>query len=132
MTKPIVQTVTFRASPAELYELYMDSRKHSAATGAPAKLSRKAGGRFTAHGPALRGRNLLLIPGRMIVQAWRSTMFKKTDADSILVLTFSKAAGGGRVDLVHANVPIQDHEGVRKGWPRYYWKPWKSYLAKAR
>jgi activator of HSP90 ATPase len=130
MTKAIQQTATFRASPEVLYELYMNSKKHSAATGAPARLSRKVGGRFTAHGGALNGRNLLLVPGKMIVQSWRSTMFKKGDPDSILVLRFTKKPGGARVDMVHSNVPAYDHAGVRNGWPHYYWQRWAAYLKK--
>ncbi len=50
------------------------------------------------------------------------------DPDSILVLEFSKVPAGGRVDMVHAGVPQHDHKGVTKGWPHFYWKPWKAYL----
>ena len=130
MTKAIQQSVEFSASPAQLFEMYMDSKKHSASTGGLAKLSRRVGGAFTAWGGQLRGKNLLIIPNRMIVQSWRSVNFKKGDADSILVLRFSKTARGSRVDLVHAGVPGQDHAGVKNGWPKYYWKPWRAYLAK--
>jgi hypothetical protein len=35
----------FAAPPNELFEMYMDSKKHSAATGAPAKIDRRAGGK---------------------------------------------------------------------------------------
>lgn len=132
MAKPIVQSVRFKASPGELFDTFLDSKKHTAVTGALARISRKAGGSFTAHGGALRGRNLVVIPGRMIVQRWRSTNFKKNDPDSILVLTFSAAPGGAQINLVHVGVPEQDHKGVRAGWPKYYWKPWKAYLAKGR
>jgi len=128
MTRVIQQSVRFSCSPEVLFELYMDSARHSAATGARAQISRRAGGRFTAFAGALSGRNLLVVPNRRIVQAW-STNFKKTDPDSILVLEFSKIAGGARIDLVHAGVPPQDHKGVSQGWPKYYWKPWKAYLA---
>ena len=129
MTKAIQQSVRFNASPETLYEMYMDSAKHSNATGVPAKLSRKAGSAFTAFGGMLRGRTLLIVPGKMIVQSWRSKEWKNMDADSILILTFSSAGSGGRVDLVHVNVPGHDHEGVTEGWKKYYWKPWRSYLA---
>ena len=128
MTKPIVQSVIFKASPEELFEIYTDSKKHSAATGAKASVSAEAGAKFTAFDNMLAGRNLVVIPGRMVVQAWRATHWKDVDLDSILVLNFSKAPGGGRVDLVHVGVPVHDHKGVTKGWPRYYWKPWKKYL----
>jgi hypothetical protein len=66
----------------------------------------------------------------MIVQAWRARNWKASDPDSILVLCFGKAPGGGRIDLVHVNVPAHDHKGVTQGWPKFYWTPWKRYLAK--
>jgi len=127
MTPAILQRVRFSATPELLFEMYMDSKKHSAATGAPAKLSRKVGGAWQAHGGAIGGKNLLIVPGKKIVQAWRATHWKKEDL-SILILTFEKAPGGATVDLVHIGVPKYDQKGVRNGWPTYYWKPWKQYL----
>lgn len=64
----------------------------------------------------------------MIVQSWRGSDWKKTDLDSVLILTFSKASGGARIDLVHANVPDRHYAGIRKGWTKYYWNPWRAYL----
>ncbi|HEY4930819.1 MAG TPA: SRPBCC domain-containing protein [Terriglobales bacterium] len=128
MTPAIQQSVEFDVSPETLYELYMDSKQHSLATGAPAKLSRQAGGAFTAFDGQLRGRNLLVVPQQMIVQTWRAEGWKKADPDSILVIRFSKTKTGGRVDLVHVNVPEYDHQGVTDGWHHYYWEPWRLYL----
>ncbi len=54
---------------------------------------------------------------------------RRPKPDSILILGFSKAARGGRIALVHVNVPEYDHKGVREGWPKYYWKPWNAYIA---
>jgi uncharacterized protein YndB with AHSA1/START domain len=125
----IEQSITFKATPAVLYELFMDSAKHSAATGMPAKISRKVGGTWSAFGKMLVGKNLALVPGRMIVQSWRSTGWKKTDPDSVLVVSFEKTKGGATVHLAHVGVPQHDHKGVTEGWPKYYWEPWKSYLA---
>ena len=129
MTPLIQQSVRFPCSPRMLFELYMDSAKHSAATGQRARISRRAGGTFTAFAGMLEGRNLVVVPNRMVVQAWRSTSWKRAEADSVLVLEFSKDAGGSRVDLVHINVPPYDHQRVSQGWPKYYWKPWRAYLA---
>lgn len=129
MTAAIQQSVRFRTSPQTLYELYLDSRKHGRSTGAPARISRKVGGRFTAFGGKLEGKNLFLAPGKQIVQLWRASHWKKEDW-SILVLNFSRVAGGAQIDLVHAGVPTYDHKGVREGWPKYYWRPWKRFLAK--
>jgi activator of HSP90 ATPase len=130
MTRAIQQSVRFPVSPKELFETYLDSKKHSAATGGTARIGRKAGGKFIAWNGHLSGRNLLIVSGRMIVQSWRSVNFKPSDPDSILILRFSKAPGGGQVDLVHANVAPQDHAGVTKGWHKYYWEPWKKYFAR--
>jgi activator of HSP90 ATPase len=132
MTRAIQQSVVLAAPPEELFRTFLDSRKHSAVTGGPAKMSGKTGEKWSAWGGMIFGRNLLIVPERMIVQAWRSCVFKKSEPDSILVLTFSKAKGGGRIDLVHVNVPPYDHKGVREGWPKYYWKPWKAYLKRQR
>ena len=111
-----------------LYEMYIDSKKHSKATENTAKLGRRAGAPFTAFGGQIRGKNLLIVPKKMIVQSWRSKSWKKSDTDSILTLTFSKTKKGGRVDLVHVNVPEYDLEGVIEGWKNYYWKPWRDYI----
>jgi len=129
MTPIIQQSVRFRTSPQTLFEVYLDSRKHSRSTGAPARISRKVGGKFTAFGKQLEGKNLFFVPGKQIVQMWRASHWKKEDW-SILVLTFSKVAGGDQVDLVHIGVPPYDHKGVREGWPHYYWRPWKKFLSK--
>lgn len=131
MTPAIQQSVEFGAPPETLYELYMDSKQHSQATGAPARLSRRVGGAFTAFSGQLRGKNLLLVPDKMIVQTWRADMWQKSDPDSILVIEFSKVKGGARVDLVHVNVPEHDHQGVTEGWRQYYWEPWHVYLEAA-
>ena len=128
MTPVIQQSVRFRTTPQALFDLYMDSTMHSRSTEAPARISRKVGGKFTAFGRQLEGRNLHLAPGKQIVQFWRATHWKKGDW-SILVLTFSRVAGGAQIDLVQIGVPAYDQKGVRKGWPKYYWRPWKNYIS---
>jgi len=130
MGKTVQHAVTFRAPPARLFELYMDAKKHSAAIGAPAVLSRKVGGRWSAYGGQLQGRMLAIVPRRMIVQSWRGEDWKRSELDSILVLVFDRAPGGGRVSLVHANIPDRYCAGIRRGWHEYYWKRWKAYLAR--
>lgn len=128
MAKTIQQTVKFKASPEELFHTYLDSKKHAAVIGSPASISRKVGGKFMAFDGMISGRNLLIVPERLIVQSWRAKPWKKSDPDSTLILQFRRAKGGGQIDLAHINVPAYDHAGVTKGWPKYYWNPWKTYL----
>src|SRR5215472_17308215 len=72
-TKTLQQTVTFKASPRQVYDMLMDSKKHQSLSGQPAKISRKVGGKFTAWDSHISEFNLALNPGQKIVQAWRAT-----------------------------------------------------------
>jgi hypothetical protein len=45
-TKTLKQRVSFKASPRAVYDMLMDSKKHAALSGEPARISKKVGGRF--------------------------------------------------------------------------------------
>ena len=50
MPKTLVQKVVFKnATVKDLYDLYMDAKKHSLTTGAPAQISAKEGSTYSAH-----------------------------------------------------------------------------------
>jgi activator of HSP90 ATPase len=128
MAKPIQQTVTLPAPARALYAMYLNPKTHRAITGGKVVISARRGSKFSAFDGMLWGRTLHTIPGRLIVQAWRSMNFKKGDVDSTLVLRFTPKGGSGRIDLVHVGVPAHDHRGVTQGWKKYYWGPWRKYL----
>ncbi|MEK6568691.1 MAG: SRPBCC domain-containing protein [candidate division NC10 bacterium] len=128
--KTIQQTVTFGVPPEKLFDIYLDAKKHAAAVNSQASISRKVGGRFRIFGGALQGKNLAVVPKRMIVQTWRGSNWKKSEGDSILILTFTKTRGGGRINLVHV-LPDRHYAGCNRGWKKYYWKPWRAYLRRA-
>ena len=48
MSNMISQKVAFGASPRQLFQTYLDSKKHGAAIDDKASISRKVGSRFTA------------------------------------------------------------------------------------
>jgi hypothetical protein len=68
------------------------------------------------------------VPGRLIVQSWRSSEFGRRELDSTLVLTFWAHSRGGRIELTHVNVADSDFAGVSEGWAKYYFIPWRAYL----
>jgi activator of HSP90 ATPase len=72
-TKTIKQSVRFSAAPQEVYALLMDSKKHQSLSGEKARISKKVGGTFSAWNGHITGFNLVLNPGKKIVQAWRAT-----------------------------------------------------------
>lgn len=126
----ILQKVKFKAAPKELYEIFLDPRKHSQATGAEAAGSGKLGGTFTAWNGYIKARTLALVPGRMIVQSWRASSFNKEDPDSVLVLTFEKAPGGTLLTMTHTAVPDHKASDFKTGWYESYWDPIRKYLKK--
>lgn len=97
-TKTLQQTVTFKASPRQVYDMLMDSRKHQSLTGQPAKISRKVGGKFTAWGSHISGLNLALKPGQKIAQAWRATGWGP-DHYSVAIYEIAIAPGHTRLKL---------------------------------
>ena len=69
MANIIHQTVSFTASPATLFNIYLDSKEHAAAINDKVTISRKVGAPFTAFGGMLRGGNLMIVSGKLIVQS---------------------------------------------------------------
>jgi activator of HSP90 ATPase len=130
MPKLVRQSVTLPASAKSLYSMYVNARTHKAITGSKVVISARAGSAFSAFNGMLRGRMLQAVPGRLIVQAWRSSGWKKSDLDSTLILRFTPKGRSGGIDLIHANVPEHDYRGISEGWNKYYWRPWRRYLAK--
>jgi uncharacterized protein YndB with AHSA1/START domain len=119
LPRTIQQSVEFPgATPERLYAMYVDPALHAAAIGAPVSISDRPGAAFWAseEGGGVRGRNLALVPARMIVQLWRAANWRDEDDDSILTLLLLPAPGGARVELVQANVPGHACETIERGW----------------
>lgn len=130
MTKTIVQKVVFKNTTAKaLYELYMDEKKHSAVTGGPAKITAKEGAKYSVHGGYIAGKNLHLIKDKLIVQTWRAQGWDKDDIDSIFMIKLEPKGKDVILQMVHANIPNKQVEGIKKGWNSHYWEPWKKHLA---
>jgi len=109
----------------------MDSEKHGAAVKSTASTSHEVGGRFWVFGKnGLKGKNLHIVPKKMVVQTWRSNLFSKSDPDSILTLMFTDTNDGAQIDLFHVNVPDNLYENTNNGWKRMYWPSWREYVKK--
>lgn len=125
--KTIKQTVTFHTTPHEIYETLMDSKKHSAFTSSKANISRKVGGRFSAYDNYAKGKNLILIKDKKIVQSWRASDWPdKVYSKITLILT--KTNTGTRLTFTQTNVPDKEYKSISKGWYDYYWIPLRKYL----
>jgi activator of HSP90 ATPase len=126
-TKTIRQSVTFKASAADVYDILIDAKKHAALTGSEVKLSRKVGGEFTVYAGDIQGVNLELVPGQKIVQSWR---YSDWPAGHYSRATFSLKEDSGRTRLTftQTGVPEEAYQDIGNGWRDYYWRPMKKML----
>jgi activator of HSP90 ATPase len=129
MPKNLILAASFAATPDRLFDMYLDARSHSALTGAPATVEPRAGTAFSAFDGMLSGTLLHIEPKRLIVQTWRSKNWPADAIDSVLVLSFWPQQDAARIELVQVNVADEDFAGVSQGWEKYYWTPWRAYLA---
>jgi len=117
------------ATPDKLFDMYLDDEAHAAFTGFPVTIAARAGAPFRAFNDMLSGTIIHVAPKRLIVQTWRSANWPAAAIDSVLTLSFWPEKDGARIELVHVNVPEEDFAGVSQGWEKYYWTPWRAYLA---
>jgi uncharacterized protein YndB with AHSA1/START domain len=128
MPKTIRQTATFKASPRAVYEALLDSRKHAAFTGRPARIERRPGGRFTAYGTYLRGVTVELVPNKRIVQLWRSRNWPPYHYSTVTFALAAAPGGRTRLRFTQEGVPDNDYRAKRSGWVTAYWDKMKRYL----
>ena len=128
MPKNVVLAASLPALPERLFDMYLAAATHAAFTGSPVEIAARAGAPFRAFGGLLSGTILHVEPKRLVVQTWRSANWPVEALDSVLVLSFWPEGDGGRVELIHVNVPEADFAGVSHGWEKYYWAPWREFL----
>jgi len=90
----------------------------------------KNGGNFTAWDGYIQGKNLELVPGRKIVQSWRTSEFPSRSPDSRIEILLEGTKSGTKITIAHTNIPDGQGEGYRQGWLDYYFKPMKEYFGK--
>ena len=123
--KTIYHLMILPATPHDVYEALIDSALHSAFTGQPAKISREIGGESTAYDGSLFFRNLELVPGRKIVQAWQSPANKNWPREHFSTVTYEleKIPEGTRLNFTQEGVPADQYEHYIGGWTKHYWEP---------
>src|SRR5574337_1303023 len=130
-TKTFKQKVTIKATPQEIYEALMDSKKHSAFTHAVAKIGKKEGAAYSAYDGYIVGKNVKLVPNKKIVQTWRSVDgVWPEDHYSEVTFEMKKAGKGTELLFTHKNVPENQVAEFKSGWKEHYWEPLKDYLEK--
>lgn len=122
------QEIELQTAPHRVFEILLDSKQFAAVTGMAAQIDRKPGGAFTTFGGMIEGRNVELISGQRIVQAWRPTSW---DQGVYSIVHFELKAGGAGTTLVldHTGFPEGEFDHLDPGWYARYWNPLKKFLA---
>src|ERR1700722_4462581 len=116
-------------APDRVYEVYVNADEHAHATGQPAAIDAREGGAFSAYGGYLTCRFIRLVPGRLVVQFWRSRHFDDTDTDPILLIEFRRNEyEQAEAELVLPNVPNDMTRHDNSSWNQFYWGPFRAYL----
>lgn len=123
----IKQTITFNASAEAVYGALVSSDVFAAATNADANISPNVGGAFSCFAGQITGRNLELIPGARIVQAWRAGPWQE-GVYSIVRFDVSESDNKTLLEMEHSAYPEGAEEHLEGGWQKMYWDPLKSYL----
>ena len=132
MSEPIHQDVLIKASPRRIYEALTDAKQFSAFTNDSAEIDRVAGGAFACFGGRITGRNIELVPGERIVQAWRAGHWPP-GVYSIVRFELQGQGegqdGDTRLIFDQSGFPADNRDHLESGWHKMYWEPLKAYLA---
>jgi activator of HSP90 ATPase len=126
-TKTLRQSVLLKATPHEVYELLMDSKKHAEFTHSPAVILREVGAEFSAFDGWASGTTLELIPDKKIVQKWRAAEWPEGHYSTV---TFELQAQGQetRLDFTQSDIPEDLYAELETGWVEYYWDNLAAYF----
>lgn len=127
----IHQQAAIAADPAQVYELLADAEALSALSGMSGQAGRSAGEEFSAFDGHVTGRQIELVPGRRIVQAWRFPMWddgrysivrftlEPEDGGTVLIIDQDGEPDGP--DAVGCHRTWHDH--LDANWPTFYLMP---------
>ena len=111
-TKTMRQSVTFRAKPHEIYEVLMDTDKHSSLTGSEVQIDRNVSSEFSVYGGDIKGVNLELVPDQKIVQSWRYSDWPEGHY-SKATFSIKEIPDGTRLTFIQTRVPEEFYDDCR-------------------
>lgn len=125
----IHQEVVIPASPDRVFAALTSGAQFTEVTGGrPAEIAADDGGAFSLFGGAIYGRNVELVPGARVVQAWRVKMWEP-GVYSLVRFTLTPAGDGTKVVLDHAGFPDGQQDHLAAGWTANYWEPLTKYFS---
>jgi uncharacterized protein YndB with AHSA1/START domain len=125
----IHQEVTIDANPAAVYGVLTGSADFARMTGGrAAEISKDVGGAASMFGGDIRARNIELVPGKRVVQAWRSQSWPE-GVYSIVKFELSPQGKGTKLTFDQAGHPDEAQKMLEGGWSKRYWEPMNAMLS---
>jgi activator of HSP90 ATPase len=128
----IHQEAVIKASPRQVYEYLTDGEIFAAATEMPAQVSNREGETFSLFGGRVEGRQVELVPGVRVVQAWRFGFAHpgawEPGLYSILRFTLQPEGDATRLMIDHTGIPSEWHDHIQSGYPAFYESPLRRYF----
>jgi len=128
----IHQQALIAATPLQVYTYLTDGRVFAAATGMAAQLEAREGSEFSLFGGRVQGRQIELVPGQRVVQAWR---FGDAHPDvwdagvySVVRFTLTAERDQTRFAVDHEAIPAEWVEHIAGGYPAFYAEPMARYF----
>jgi uncharacterized protein YndB with AHSA1/START domain len=121
------------APPQQVFELLTSGNLFSAATGQPADITSREGDAFSLFGGRVEGRQIELVPGERVVQAWRFGTAHPSAWEpgvySTVRFNLEPAGEGTRLVIDHAGIPPEWIEHISLGYPAFYQDPIAKFFA---
>lgn len=118
----IHHTILFKATPAEVYQAFMDAEKHSDFTSSEVVIVNQEGTIFSAYDGYIEGKNSTLIEGKKIVQLWQALEPDwPEDHVSEVTFEFEPHPDGTLMKFTHKDVPEKMYHSIEQGWKDHYW-----------
>jgi activator of HSP90 ATPase len=124
----IHQEVTINAKPSAVYDVLTSSEKFAAMTGGrAANISKEEGGKASMFGGDIQARNVELVPGKRVVQAWRSGNWPE-GVYSVVRFELEANGGGTKLTFDQSGHPADAQQMLEGGWHQMYWNPMNAML----
>jgi uncharacterized protein YndB with AHSA1/START domain len=128
----IHQEAVIKVSPGQVFEYLTNGEIFAAATEMPAQVTDREGEPFSLFGGRVEGRQIELVPGERVVQAWR---FGSAHPDtwepgvySIVRFTLRPEGEATRLVIDHNGIPPEWQDHIESGYPMFYEAPLVRYF----
>ena len=129
----IRQDAFIAAPPQQVFELLTSGSLFSAATGQPAEITDREGDAFSIFGGRVEGRQIELVPGQRVVQAWRFGAAHPSPWEpgvySTVRFVLEPAGDGTRLVIDHTGIPAEWIEHISLGYPTFYQDPIMAFFS---